>query len=196
MAGTKKGVVHCWRWLGNNSQHICLFQPGFSSACMVLTKGHSSQKHNFLFFSVFFLNKPNSLAEETKQDTFGTGKAWVYTDTVFLVFFPPKGPIPEGLRPSSPVVRMSSVHLLFKDILCCNLLHQNFIHSLFSNCIFFKYFVFRLGLTDWSPHDGEEEQRVPLLALRCALHLQRRALTTSTRVKTNKITCVKLEYGH
>lgn len=30
-AGTKKGAVHCWRWLWNNSQHICLFQPGFST---------------------------------------------------------------------------------------------------------------------------------------------------------------------
>lgn len=53
-----------------------------ASACMVLTKGHSSQKHehfhrrlsSFLLFSGFFLNKQNSLAEETKRDTFGGGK--------------------------------------------------------------------------------------------------------------------------
>lgn len=120
---------------------------------------------SFLFCCCFFFfNKQNSLAEETKRDTCGRGKTRVYTDTDFL-FYPPKGPITEGLWLGSPVL-MWSVHLLLKDILCCDLLHHNFMNSPFSNCIVLKSFVFSLGLTDESPHVGEEKQ--PLLAFRCA----------------------------
>lgn len=102
MAGTGKRAVHCWRWLENNSQNICLFQPGFSTSkrmygsherpfiteTQALPSVPLQFSFLFCFFFFCFLNKQNSLTEETKQGTFGTGKARVYTDTVFL--FSPK----------------------------------------------------------------------------------------------------------
>lgn len=64
----------------------CFFP--WASTRMILSEGHSSQKQTISNGASLFLKKnknPNkSLAEETKQDTFWTGKTWVYTDRVLI----------------------------------------------------------------------------------------------------------------
>lgn len=69
-----------WKQQPTHLSFPALFFPR-ASMCMVLTKGHLSQKHTntsftsyAVFFSVFFFYKQNSLAGAIKRDTFGTEK--------------------------------------------------------------------------------------------------------------------------